>query len=176
MKIITLFLMVALIVCFPFPIKISLQFKNNKFLTYIYGIKLPFSKKKTKKNLNNKSTSLDGALLKKIMYIYNLINHIFSNRKVAGTINTEIKYGVEDAFYTAVMYPTLTLFVDIIAKFFLKFLDREKSKVSIKPIYGKNLFEFSITGIIYISIGKIIRITHYILKNKIRGEKNVSSN
>lgn len=166
---IALILLLSLIILLfiPIPIKIYIIYDENT-LTLKLGNKV-FSLDKLKfKNINkdflikkiNKKESMQKLSFKSILgYFKN------ASSKPKLQINVDLNYGFEDAYITAISYGIFYSIYPFILTLINSCFTIKKESFYIKPHFNKNknVFNFKIKGIFFMSIAKIMYIYIYLL-------------
>ncbi|MEG2657180.1 MAG: hypothetical protein RR891_09665 [Clostridium sp.] len=173
---------VALILLFPIPIKITLTYLKGIFTVKLYNKTIvpsegKKSKKENKSNMKKRVENLNYEDIQKfkINDIVNVFNFII-NSKFKGSIRTNIHvdYSIEDAAINAITYGLINQFSGYVAVILNLFFNVDGFNSSINMKYDEHFFELKSSSIISINIATIIYIvisSFYIFK---KGRKQQS--
>ncbi|MEG0306357.1 MAG: hypothetical protein RR636_00355 [Clostridium sp.] len=166
---------VALILLFPIPIKITLTYLKGIFTVKLYNKTIvpsegKKSKKENKSNMKKRVENLNYEDIRKfkINDIVNVFNFII-NSKFKGSIRTNIHvdYSIEDAAINAITYGLINQFSGYVAVILNLFFNVDGFNSSINMKYDEHFFELKSSSIISINIATIIYIvisSFYIFK------------
>lgn len=166
------FIVISLFLFFiPLPLYLKFFFRDNKLSVFVYSFKI-YPRRSVKKLIEEpkKHTFYPKVLYIKIFQnIYNKSGHFLY--KSALKIDFDIKYGLNDAYTTAMSYGILQSLINSGYYFFNRIFRIVSYKPNIKLKYDEFFLEFTVKSIIYINLAKIIYITLLIYISFRKGAK-----
>lgn len=154
------FIILAVLLLVPFPIKVRFKLINKEFYLFIYSFKIDISKNIKKYNpetIKKKKAFTKNSIIKLL--------HRFDRNPLKPyyyfTINMD--YGFEDAAFTGIFYGLIYSIYPWIYKFLSIFLNIKKYNFSVKPHFNKSLFNLEINSIFLLNIVNVICIIILIL-------------
>lgn len=149
-------LIISIIVFFPIPIILKLNYLDNKIALYLY-----FKKINVERHVVQKAE-------KKVPYYIRIIDYEFvkmffnklKNNKIKPSVHFKINtdYGFEDPYFTGLFYGIL-YYLNPIFYYYLQCLFKiKKFDFNLNPMFKERGFKFRIEGIIFVNLVKIINI------------------
>lgn len=158
---------VLLLLFFPFKIKLSLIYQDNKIHVYIFS-KQFHVKEKIAEDVTNAcnakkfSDALDKLLPKSFRRTINILRR---NRLKPGVhFNCELNYGFEDAALTGISYGVFSSLSAAVYELISEFCNVRKYNFVINPQFNNPMLNFRISSIISINLVKIIYIVIILFK------------
>lgn len=193
MRYIVFAFVILIILCCPFPLKISFIFKESKFKFHIYSFNVHKNNNKKNNCYNedekNRLIGFVNSINKNTFVIKYIANSYFKKGKTSlkkskkpfkCTITFNIKYGFDNPCYTALLYPGIIAILNELQIYSFRYLKYKKINYDICPDFNNKILNLAFSGIFYVPLGKIIHISFLRLKAlkiyKSRGEVNVPSN
>lgn len=164
LKLVLILLIICLVLLFPFKIKLSIKYIDNKLQVFFYSkeINKLTAKKKKKKKKTNKIKSKD---------IFEILNKIKKSKfKPSLSIQINGEFGFDDAAITGFLYGCINCLTPILYQIFTSHLNVKKFKINFVPKYNENTISFEINSIILINLANIIYINN-LRKNYIKSKK-----
>lgn len=166
-------LIFALILLFPIPLKITLNYSKGIFTLKLFNKTIIPSKGKkdkkivkSKKEKPDKPTKIPSGDKKQKFKIQDGIDIIrfLKDTKVKFTLRTtlHIEYALEDAATSAILYGLLHQATSALYSSLKCFLKVKKFNPSIEMKYNENFFNITSTSIIIVNLAKIIYIIVFI--------------
>lgn len=166
---------ILLLIFFPIPIKIIFTYFEKTVTLKIFNIKIDILKLIKNKNINKSSKKFT----KKNINYMNLLS-IYTNGKFKPLINIKIfiTYGFNDAAYTGIIYGLLNAIFALQYQLISQIFTIKKYDFKLNPNFKKNIFDFNLNCIIFISLANVIYIVirfaiYLIFKSKSRSAINV---
>ncbi|WP_197072345.1 DUF2953 domain-containing protein [Clostridium culturomicium] len=160
----------ALILLFPIPLKITLNYNKGIFTLKLFNKTLiPSKSKKAKKKKEEKPNDYvetpSGEKISKFKIQDGIdIIKFLKDTKVKFTLRTklQIEYSIEDASVNALVYGLLFQATSALYSLLKCFLKVKSFKPSIEMKYNENYFNITITSIIIVNIAKIIYVIVFV--------------
>lgn len=149
-------IVIILIILIPLPINITLKYDRKLFLFKIYNLKIDFSKRKAKKEIDKAARKTNKFTMKKTQKIFNLLRE--NKFKPSINFNLDFQYGLDDAAQTAILYGLLWNAFPVIQYLVSAIFKIKKLNVNIIPRYNEELVKLDLHCIIFASIAKTIYI------------------
>ncbi len=155
---------VAMVLLFPIPIKITLIYSEEIFTLKLYNkIIIPSKNKKkvVKKNVSHKDNLQEEKKEKpskfKLRDIKNITDFLVTNKfKFSLRTKLDVDYSTQDAAVNAIVYGLLYQGLAVISTIFNLFFKVKNLDSCINTKYNENYFKFKSTSIIFINIAKVI--------------------
>ncbi len=173
---------VAMVLLFPIPIKITLIYSEEIFTLKLYNkIIIPSNDKKKaakkkatpKDNLEKEDSNKTSKF--KLRDIKNITDALTNNKfKFSLRTKLNVDYATPDAAVNAVAYGLLYQALAIISAIFHLFFKVKSIDPCINTKYNENYFKFKSTSIIFINIAKVIYIFISIFYRLNKGRKKSS--
>lgn len=159
---------IAFILFLPFPIIIDVNYEDNKFLFFIYKIKINKSELIDEKNIDDKIRKA------KKKFNFNKFKNILSSlnkNKVKPLISfrLDFDFGLDDAALTGFSYGLIWCIYPLLNYLFSAVFSIKKCEVNVTPYFNEKLLKLNLHSIIITSLAKTLYIFLYIF---IRLKKN----
>lgn len=173
---------VAMVLLFPIPIKITLIYSEEIFTLKLYNkIIIPSKNKKkvVKKNVSLKDNLEEEKKEKpskfKLRDIKNITDFLVTNKfKFSLRTKLDVDYSIEDAAVNAIVYGLFYQGLAVISTIFNLFFKVKNLDSCINTKYNENYFKFKSTSIIFINIAKVIYMFVSIFYRLNKGRKKSS--
>lgn len=167
-------LVILIILLFPIPINLKLNYENKKIKFFIYNKELSLKQNKNKPNLFKPNNITKNIHLKSLIELSKKFSlNVFIKPKLK--INYTIAYDTQDAANTAIAYGILNILPYYIYKTLNLFFKINKYNYTIVPMFNnKKFLNFQLKCIINLNIIKIIYITYIFIKFSISKRRNIN--
>ncbi|WBW95301.1 DUF2953 domain-containing protein [Oceanirhabdus sp. W0125-5] len=182
------FFVLLIILFFPIPLKLSLNYSNSILIICIYKFEIlntgkekaktkEDAAKKTKKKKKSIKTKDKRETKERKFDIKSLIfSFLRSDSKFIRTFmkfDLSFQYGLEDAFNCALLYGIISSFLGILPNLINNFFNLKKYDFKVKPLFNIKTMNIKIYCTIYFNLIYIIYVILYILINsRVKKKKN----
>ncbi len=181
------FFVLLIILFFPIPLKLSLNYSNSVLIFCVYKFEIvntgkkrakseQDASKKTKKKKKSIKSKDKRETKKRKIDIKNLIFSFLRNDskfiRAFAKFDLYFKYGLEDAFNCALLYGIISSFLGILPNLMNNFLNLKKYDFKVNPTFNVTMVDFKLYCTIYLNLIYIIYLVFYILINSRIKKKN----
>lgn len=182
MKLCIIFFIIITILFFPIKLKLSVMYKENSLVIYLYKLKIFDFKDKLKKekpkdehSYHNKNKTTQK--LKNMLNSPSIrsLNEFFINSKIKPSIklNFDLCYSLEDAMSCALLQGFLYSISYIPLWILNNYLNIKDYKINILAKFNDKFINFKSICIIYFNLANIIYILFNVLKILLRNKGSV---
>lgn len=164
-------LIILVIFLIPLPLSITFIYENNKLSVFIYKFKI-YPTKNVKKTIKKprRGTLYPKMLYFKILqYIYQKSGHFLFKSSL--DFKLHINYGLDDAYYTAILYGLIEGITNSTYYLFSKIFKIKNFDININPEFNRSIFQLKVKSIIFINLAKIIYMSSLIYISFKKGSK-----